>query len=263
MLTKSFSAKVKAVAGEKDSGLDEGQFEAIVSVFGNVDSQGDMVVKGAFADDLKTWAESGDPIPIVWAHQWQDPFAHIGYVLEASETAEGLHIKGQLDIEGDDPTAQKVYRLLKSRRVKQFSFAYDVIDGASVKSGEDTVYELRKLKTYEVGPCLVGANQETELLAVKAAQLAKSGRVISAKNLDALKRAHEAIGQVISAADVSEDEEKAATIAVQTSTDTARQAEGSTGKSESEALEDAQEAKSARDRKARAFLARISLQTIS
>ena len=83
MRTKDFRAHVKAVGGEAGNTLADGQFEAIVSVFGNVDSYGDVVVAGAFADDLKARAESGAVLPVVWSHRWDDPFAHIGWVVKA------------------------------------------------------------------------------------------------------------------------------------------------------------------------------------
>lgn len=163
MKTKTFPGRVKA-AGEP--GTDEGVFEAIVSVFGNVDSYGDKVMPGAFADTLAEWKASGDPIPVLWSHMSHDPDYHIGEVLEAEERDEGLWVKARIDL--DEPKSRKVYKLLKGRRVTQFSFAYDVLDGAMAKSDGEHVYELRKLKLYEVGPCLIGVNQQTELLAVKA-----------------------------------------------------------------------------------------------
>src|SRR3954452_22350002 len=76
--TRDFTAKVKA-AGVAD-GLAEGQFVAIVSVFGNEDSMGDIVRPGAFTSTLQDWADSGDPIPVIWSHDWDAPFAHIGTV---------------------------------------------------------------------------------------------------------------------------------------------------------------------------------------
>lgn len=165
MLTKAAPVRVKA--GEQD-GLGEGQFEAVVSVFGNVDSYGDVVMPGAFADDLLAWEKSGNPIPVLWSHLSHDPDYHIGHVVEAKETAEGLWVRGQLDL--DAPKANQVYRLLKGRRVTQFSFAYDVLDAAYAERDGEKVYELRKLKVYEVGPTLIGANQETRLIGVKAGQ---------------------------------------------------------------------------------------------
>jgi HK97 family phage prohead protease len=214
MLTKSCGVKVKAVGAE--DGVDDGVFEAIVSVFGNVDSYGDRVMKGAFADTLAEWKSSDAPIPVYWSHRMDDPDYNIGHVLEAKETDEGLWVKAQIDLES--PKAAQVFRLLKGRRVTQFSFAYDVEAYRIVKGADDdtSVWELDKLKLYEVGPTPIGANQETELLSVKAAghhasHLAaevKAGRVISAKNEGELRTAYDSIGKVLSALE-PEDEGKA------------------------------------------------------
>ncbi|MFH9215467.1 HK97 family phage prohead protease [Streptomyces globisporus] len=207
MRTKDFTARVKA-AGTAD-GLAEGQFVALVSVFGNEDSVGDVVKPGAFTETLAEWGAKGDPIPVIWAHKWGDPFAHVGRVIKAVETLEGLEVTGQIDdLTGDDenPTAKQVYRLLKGRRVTQFSFAYDELKSAWVRDDNHRwggYWELQQLKLHEVGPCLVGANQETELLAAKAQGLArgaKAGRVLSQANYDSLTKAHEAIGEVLAAA---------------------------------------------------------------
>lgn len=204
MRTKDFTAKVKA-AGVAD-GLAEGQFVAVVSVFGNEDSVGDIVRPGAFTETLAQWDAKGDPIPVIWSHAWGDPFAHVGVVVKAVETLQGLEVTGQIDDLDTNPTSAQVYRLLKGRRVTQFSFAYDVKEGAWVEDENHKYggyYELRRLKLHEVGPCLVGANQETELLAAKAAGLArgaKAGRVLSQKNFEALTSAYEAIGEVLGSA---------------------------------------------------------------
>jgi hypothetical protein len=74
----------------------KGEFEALVSVFGNVDYGGDRVVKGAFAKSLARWEEKGDPIPVIWNHMWENPEAHIGKVNpgDAAETDDGLLVKG-------------------------------------------------------------------------------------------------------------------------------------------------------------------------
>lgn len=157
MKTKTFKAQVKAL----DDGT-EGTFEALVSVFDNVDLVGDRVVKGAFAKSLQRWEESGDPIPVVFSHQWDNLDAHIGEVLSAEETDDGLLIKAQLDVDDDDAAA-KVHRLLSKRRIKEFSFAYDVIDEAKA----DGANELRELELIEVGPTLKGANPDTVLVGAK------------------------------------------------------------------------------------------------
>lgn len=198
MNIKDFRAQVKAAGDD----LGEGEFEAIVSVFGNEDSVGDVVMPGAFSKSLAEWTAKGDPIPVVWSHDWGNPFSHVGHVTEAKETERGLWVKGVMDL--DNPTAAQVHRLMKGRRVTQFSFAYDVEDGGWGERDGREVYEIRQAKVYEVGPTLVGANQATELLAAKAAVLAdgaKAGRVLSQKNYDQLVQARDAINAVIDAAE--------------------------------------------------------------
>lgn len=206
--TKDCKARIKA-AGEAD-GLGAGQFLALVSVFGNEDSMGDVIAPGAFAQVLAEWKASGDPIPVIWAHKWADPFAHIGSVLKATETAEGLEVLAQIEDLDTNPTARHVHGLLKGRRIKQFSFAYEVAEGGWVAS-DDVVshphgeyFEIKRFASlFEVGPCLVGANQETELLAAKADELArglKEGRVLAGTHYERLVSAHAAIGEVLAAA---------------------------------------------------------------
>lgn len=210
--TKECTARIKA-AGTAD-GLAEGQFTALVSVFGNEDSAGDVVIPGAFTQTLADWRAKGDPIPVIWSHNWGDPFSHIGIVVSAMETPDGLEVTGQIEDVDTNPTAAQVYRLLKGRRVTQFSFAYDVEEGAWVEGQDDDgrwygYYELRELKLYEVGPCLVGCNQATELLAAKADELTrgvKAGRVLAQRHIDSLTAAHAAIGDVLAAAATAEEQ---------------------------------------------------------
>ncbi|MFC8859323.1 HK97 family phage prohead protease [[Kitasatospora] papulosa] len=210
--TKDCTAKIKAV-GPVD-GLQEGQFRALVSVFGNEDSMGDVIAPGAFAQVLAEWKASGDPIPVVWAHKWSDPFAHMGSVLEAKETPDGLEVLAQIEDMDTNPTARHVHGLLKGRRIKQFSFAYEVGEGGWVQT-DDVVshpwgeyYEIKRFASlFEVGPCLVGANQQTELLAAKAHDLTrglKEGRVLAGAHYDRLVSAHAAIGEVLEAATPTE-----------------------------------------------------------
>lgn len=192
-MQKFAPARIKA-AGEPD-GLADGQFRALVSVFGNKDSMGDVVVPGAFTDTLAAWAESGDRIPVYWSHQMQDPDFNVGWVEEAQETADGLEVLAQIDLDPDASSkAKQVYRLLKGRRVTQFSFAYDVEDGGPVEKDGDSYNELRKLKLYELGPTPIGANTETELLGVKDLVAGiKRGRTLSSKNEEELKNGLDAI----------------------------------------------------------------------
>ena len=214
MLTKN-TAEIKVKAGPED-GLTDGQFVAYASVFGNVDSGGDIVMPGAFTKTLADWAASGKPIPLLFAHEMDDPDYNIGYVVDAVEDDTGLLVTCQLDLE--NPKAKQVYRLIKGRRIDQMSFAYDVVQKVETYlEGDMEVSQLLEVKLYEVSVVTVGANQETEILAVKqagevAARLTaavKAGRVLSAKNEGEIRNAHQALSRVLTVLDGTPDEQKA------------------------------------------------------
>lgn len=161
MTVKSVIAEVKALGdGEK------AEFEAYASVFGNRDSYGDVVQKGAFAASLKAWAEKGAPIPLLWGHNMADPDFNIGMVTSAEEDEHGLKVVCELDT--DSPKGAQVHRLLKQGRVREMSFAfaatsseYGELDGKSVRF-------LKEVDLFEVSVVPLGANPETEVLAVKS-----------------------------------------------------------------------------------------------
>lgn len=190
-----------------DDGLEEGQFLAYASTWTREpDSYGDVVAKGAFADTLADWTKSGNTLPILFGHDMQDPFSNIGGALELTEDDHGLLVKAQLDLE--NPKAKQVYRMLKGRRINQLSFAFDILEDGIVDLGDEkSARELRKMKLYEISVVPVGANQDTEVLAVKAnVEALKAGRSISTKNLEQLKSARDAIDAVIKASDASNDD---------------------------------------------------------
>lgn len=182
MTTNTKTALRKGKLSAKTHGLkalvDEGPgiYEAVVSVFGNVDFHGDRIVAGAFEKSLERWAASGDPIPVVFSHQWDNPDAHVGEVLEAKEllpgdpalVGSGLEENGGLwtkfELYVDDPdeaAARRLAKRLDRRTIREFSFAYDVLEDAR---GTDGATELLELDVIEVGPTLKGANPATRLL---------------------------------------------------------------------------------------------------
>ena len=160
MQVKSFpvdTIEVKAASNEAPNG----EFTALVSVFGNTDLVGDRVMPGAFTNSLKSYTDAGKNLPIVWSHDWGNAESFIGKTLSAEETEDGLLIRGAFF---DTPRAQTVRTLLAERVVSEFSFAYDVVNE---QKGSDGVNELLELKILEAGPTLKGANPATQLIAAK------------------------------------------------------------------------------------------------
>ncbi len=144
----------------------EGQFTALASVFGNVDLGGDKMLPGSFAKTLEAWRASGDPIPVVLSHQWDDPFAYVGKAdpSQVIETDAGLQVNGTLDT--STPMGKQVYSLMKQRLIKGWSFGYTVPDGG--EAFKDGINEVSQVDLIEVGPTLKGMNPEAQLQAIKA-----------------------------------------------------------------------------------------------
>ncbi|MGB3301786.1 MAG: HK97 family phage prohead protease [Gordonia sp. (in: high G+C Gram-positive bacteria)] len=199
--TRNARMTIKA-AGENEGGLVEGQILAYASVFGNVDSYGDIVQAGAFDATLKAWSESGRVIPLLYGHNMSDPNYNIGAIEEASEDENGLLVKATFDL--DNPTAAQVYKLVKGRRLSELSFAFDVV--SSTDEGQTRL--LTELNLYEVSIVVVGANPATEIVAVKSAVKGlKAGRAISAKNEAGLREAQAAMKSAIDTIDAVLDTE--------------------------------------------------------
>lgn len=150
-------------------GAERGTFEAIVSVFGNIDSYGERMVKGAFE---RTLSERGLP-PIYWNHDWRA--GPIGDPIEAEERDEGLWVKGQLYTDAGSDLVERIYRQMLGPAKTEFSFAFRVKNGRWVTEDEDEIYEITEVELYEVGPVTVGANPETELLEVASGALIRAG----------------------------------------------------------------------------------------
>ena len=188
----------------------EGVFTGYAAVFDNVDSYGDVMRKGAFAESLAERGEKGAGIPCYWSHQMADPDMCIGETVEAREDDHGLFVKVQLDL--DSPKGGQVYRLIKAGRVNQMSFAFDIEDYAFAHDDELGDYcELRKVKLHEVSVVQVGANQETELLDVKhSLGRVKAGRALSAKNEDKLREVTRLVEEVLADLDSDDSGAKAA-----------------------------------------------------
>jgi HK97 family phage prohead protease len=170
MATKAAgSVRHKSFGLTKAATSDAGWFTATVAVFNNVDKGGDRILPGAFKKTLEKWRRSGDPIPVIWSHEWTSPDAHIGVAdpHDVVETEKGLLVRGKLDIDDND-IARRAYKLMQRRSLKEFSFGYSVPPGGQRRAndGANEIIEIDPL--VEVGPTLKGMNPATELHGVKS-----------------------------------------------------------------------------------------------
>lgn len=152
---------------------EEGNVEAVFSVFDMVDSDGDVVVKGA----VKSGFPKSNLVPMVWSHDWKQPVGK-GYIVDDGSKAV---FKGNFFM--DTEAGQEAYKLVKNMgELQQWSFGYEVNDSEQgefkdKEGNEKNVRYLKSLSVFEVSPVLVGANRETYTLAVKNAVMSEEGEI--------------------------------------------------------------------------------------
>ncbi len=150
---KVFALQIKSFA-------DDGTFEGYGSVFGNVDSYGDVVVKGAFANHLS--ANDPKSVKLLWQHDASQP---IGYYENIFEDENGLVVKGKLLVD-DIPKAREAYALLKAGAITGLSIGFS-INSEGAMYGQDGVRYLKDLKLWEVSVVTFPANRAANVESVK------------------------------------------------------------------------------------------------
>lgn len=185
----------------------DGNFEGIASVYGNVDSYGDIVEPGSFT---KTIGERGKSVPILWQHDSRLPIGS-GEVFDAGTH---LGIKGQI-LESVSYGADAM-KLARAGIVKGLSIGYQVLKDSW--DSERKVRLLKEIKLYEVSFVTFPANELAVLTGVKSGLPEddahdaiqqyitdfKAGRAISAATRAKLMTAVEALQSLLADAEADE-----------------------------------------------------------
>lgn len=170
----------KQAAFKADTVEDDGTFSGYGSVFGNVDSDNEIVAPGAFKASLAAIKAAGDVLPVLWQH---DPSKPIGGYTELAEDARGLKMAGFL-LKDDVALAREAYALMKARVVKGLSIGYYVrADSYDEKKGVRTLIEV---DLREVSVVTFPANAQAQVESVKTALclMLKSGQLPSVKEFE-------------------------------------------------------------------------------
>lgn len=142
---------------------DTGVIEGYASVFGNVDSYGEIVEPGAFADSLARSRRTGRKIKMLWQH---DPHQPIGVWDDLAEDGKGLWVKGRLLID-QSPRAREAHGLLREGALDGLSIGYRTIKAAP-KEGRQGVTSLLELDLLENSVVTFAANERARVEVVKS-----------------------------------------------------------------------------------------------
>lgn len=140
---------------------EKGTIEGYGSIFGNVDSYGDVVAHGAFTRTLADAKASGRMPAMLWQHNQDEP---IGVWTEMREDEKGLYVKGQI---AQTQRGREALELIKMGALSGLSIGY-----STVASDYDTSKEIRvltDLDLWEVSPVTFPANDKARITSAKRA----------------------------------------------------------------------------------------------
>lgn len=123
----------KAAAGAAGA---EGVVEGYGSVFGNVDSHGDVILPGAFAKSIAERKSQGRTLPMHVMHGiFGGDGVPAGVWNDVQEDGKGLRVKGKISGVNTD-AGQLLYQRVKDGALGGLSIGYSVPDGGSSKMSE-------------------------------------------------------------------------------------------------------------------------------
>ena len=124
------------------------------SYFGNKDSDGDVIAKGAYQKTIK---ENGDRVRYLWQHKMDKP---IGKIKEMYEDDKGLMFVAEIP---KTTLGNDALELMKAGIVTENSVGILPIQ----KQMKDGFREITEVKLYEISAVTLAANDQAKILDVK------------------------------------------------------------------------------------------------
>ncbi len=152
--------EIKNLAGGiEDLDIKSNKVTGYASTFGNVDSDGDMMMPGAFTKSL---ADPGKRQLHLYQHDSYRPLASVkGGSLQLSEDAKGLKFESQIV---DTSWGKDVMKLIEAKVLNENSIGFQVMRSRMSKAdsagAQERYRELHELKLFEVSSCSWGANDQ-------------------------------------------------------------------------------------------------------
>lgn len=138
---------------------DGGEFSGYASVFGVLDSYGDVVMPGAFTATLDDHKKNGTSPALLWQHNFDEPIG----TMTAEQDDTGLKIDGKLVL--DTQRGREAYALLKAGALDGLSFGFIVTDR---EYRDDGVRLVKSVDLWESSLVTFGANSLARVTEVRS-----------------------------------------------------------------------------------------------
>ncbi len=188
----------------------EGIIEHLISITGNVDAGGDVIMPGAFTKTLQEWGPAGkDRIRAVWQHEIDEPIGRPIEMREVSraelpaevlartpEALGGLMVKTKFSKTDD---GQKAFTLCAEGILNEWSIGYYPVKWDMAETDEGYIRRLSEVMLCEYSLVTLAMNEGAMNVAIKSSRHFHRPLPIAADNTDwqpaaALKRVKEWAG---------------------------------------------------------------------
>ena len=185
------SYSTKATAEIKDMSADKRSVAIYLSKFGNVDSDLDMIQKGAFKKSIEERGPSSvsnRKIAYLRYHDWEQ---QIGKFLSIEEDDMGLFAVAQL---GNSTKGEDAWQDYQDGIIREHSIGFQYIQD-KIKWVDDVTmtkggyYLISEVKLFEGSAVLFGANEETPVMEVMKSENRKSYAQKVSKDIDTVTHA--------------------------------------------------------------------------
>jgi uncharacterized protein len=164
----------------RDFGLSEvklasdrtGEFTGYGAVFGNVDSFGDVIAKGAFRDTLREWQDKGKFPPMLLQHgggpfgSSTDGMLPIGQWTSMEENSKGLKVEGRLFALNTE-RGQYIYEGLRAGALDGLSIGFRTRKSVMGTKPSEPMRTLTDIDLVEVSVVTFPANPKARVMGVK------------------------------------------------------------------------------------------------
>lgn len=154
----------------KVAGDNAGTFSGYGAIFGNVDSYGEIIKRGAFAQSLAEWKAKGKWPKMLCQHGgWgvgAEDMLPAGKWDDMSEDSKGLKVTGHL-FAMDTDRGRYLYEGLKEGELDSLSIGFQTIDSTTETRDGETYKLLTNLKLWEVSIVTFPANDKAKISSVK------------------------------------------------------------------------------------------------
>lgn len=174
MKLERFGCGLQVKFAGDESNTKTGVLSGYGAVFGNKDSYGDVIAKGAFKDSLRDWKKRDSLPKMLLQHGGfigpAEDGIPVGKWTDMREDDTGLYVEGEL-FALDTQKGRYIHEGLKSGALDGLSIGYVAREVAYGKKPEEPARTIKKIDLFEVSIVTFPANSEARVGAVKAADV--------------------------------------------------------------------------------------------